>query len=250
MFHQRRSAVLVSVTATFCLAAGVLAFSHRSQANDSNLTPFTVTEVTRMFDRNGMVRDVDETTHALRGDGSRVFLRRAVNGSQVGIKTVVNTGSATRTTVDARTESTTTYQLTKDEVARLRSPAACSAQNTEHRVILGFDTIKSIKTFTNGEGEIRGESWLAPALDCYALRSTEVLSKKDGTTRRNEMEATSVVTGEPDARLFEIPSGYTERSPSEVFAEAVHRGVEQRNVRSATADALDEAYQSRRGDRP
>jgi hypothetical protein len=56
------------------------------------------------------------------------------------------------------------------------------------------------------------EEWVAPALQCFALKRTEVI---DGNLRQR-IQAVSVQLGEPDAGAFELPAGFARVSPLEM----------------------------------
>jgi hypothetical protein len=56
------------------------------------------------------------------------------------------------------------------------------------------------------------EEWVVPALQCFALKRTEVL---DGNLRVR-IEAVSVQVGEPDESAFEPPIGFARVSPREI----------------------------------
>ena len=59
-------------------------------------------------------------------------------------------------------------------------------------------------------------------------------------------EALLVKEGDPSTALFEIPSGYVERTPSEVMAERAKRFPEDENARfeASHSEPFDEAYRS------
>ena len=64
---------------------------------------------------------------------------------------------------------------------------------------------------------MRIESWQAPDLDCYPLRTVTEWRAEDGSvTDRTELAATQMMTGEPDASLFGITADFAEAAPSEV----------------------------------
>jgi hypothetical protein len=60
------------------------------------------------------------------------------------------------------------------------------------------------------------ERWLALQLDCFPLK--EIYSSKGQI--RTTREATSIILGEPDPLLFDVPSSnWVERPPSEMTTE-------------------------------
>ena len=83
------------------------------------------------------------------------------------------------------------------------------------------------------------DAWLAPALDCFALRETVTRHKAYSVA-----DTLTIIKGNPSPALFAIPAYYTERSPSEVGAEFARRFPERPPVFPAsTAAKLDQAYQ-------
>jgi hypothetical protein len=57
--------------------------------------------------------------------------------------------------------------------------------------------------------------WEAPALSCFPLKQINYIGPAGGELKAlNVYTAKSVVVGEPEASLFAVPSGFTERSPS------------------------------------
>lgn len=61
---------------------------------------------------------------------------------------------------------------------------------------------------------IRTEEWLAPALNCYALKRTVFRGSTEADLYLSNLdEAFQVTVGEPVSSLFEKPSAYVERSP-------------------------------------
>jgi len=240
-----KSAYAAASSVIFC--AVLLAMWVDSPAPRRAVQPFIAEEVTKTFDKNGDIVGVDETAFAIRSDGARVFLRRAFNDQAVGIRTVVDPTTRMRTTLDPTTKSKTTYALAASEAATLQSSSSddCGVKGAERDTILKFNVVLAKKTIDQGAGPISVEDWVAPALDCYALQSIAVRLRKDGSMLRNVKRVVDVAKGEPDERLFEIPSDYVERSPSEVFAERAR--FEKRNCPecvSRTSRELDEAYQS------
>jgi hypothetical protein len=78
--------------------------------------------------------------------------------------------------------------------------------------ILGYLVIPITTSESDDDG---GTKWIAPALDCYPLKETQLSSRGS----HNEITVTAVAEGEPSATLFAVPANYIERPPSQVDAE-------------------------------
>lgn len=92
---------------------------------------------------------------------------------------------------------------------------ACSSlpagfESGPHTKILEYDAVL-VTASNEGGTEVR---WIAPALDCYALRS--VFRTPAG--EHDDFEVMSVQEVDPPIELFEVPSGYVERSPKAIQA--------------------------------
>ena len=136
--------------------------------------------------------------------------------------------------VDPFTESMSTWALSDEEVRHFRTKHDCLG-TTEHQsielspspgTILGYRVVKKITTPpTPIDGRfMRFEGWVATGLDCYQLRST-ILDVTDPTApvTRTQFEVVEIIPGEPDGDLFDIPAGYTERSPEDIEREIARR---------------------------
>ncbi|HEY6290188.1 MAG TPA: hypothetical protein VI455_01320 [Terriglobia bacterium] len=112
--------------------------------------------------------------------------------------------------------------------------------------MLGYDTVvvQTAKPLAPGETIERTE-WRAPALDCFTLKEVSAFRQPDSRSTRTTREALLVAEGEPSASLFEIPVGYVERTPSELFAERARRFPnEPADTPDKTTTMLDGVYQS------
>jgi hypothetical protein len=102
-------------------------------------------------------------------------------------------------------------------------------QETGEHTILGMKTFRWYRPLEYGGYE---EQFLAPALDCLALRS--VLVQRNVLrfpVFTNRSEVISIKFGEPDRALFDIPAGYQEvPDPS---AERLRRFVEANQGRAS-----------------
>lgn len=181
--------------------------------------PFLVRRTDKMFEEGSNRSDVSDQTFARRGDGSWSFSHtgRAADGSDEQALEYFDLVRMIYVHTEYVTRSVMTTAVNASEIPTylVVGFAPCGGLKAgyeagSHSNILGYDTILVSETDKNGT-DMR---WVAPALDCYPLRS--VYRTTDG--RHNDFEASAVEEVEPPAVLFEVPSGYVERSPKEIEA--------------------------------
>lgn len=201
-------------------------------------TPFTATIREGRHAANGDLLYEETMTHAVRSDGSIVetVWRPSPDGRSYERRSVTDLPGKCRVQIDAATESKTTYPLSDEGVKQLMLQTGdCSKRALDAgEAVLGFDTVRQ----TEGLGDLHVERLLAPKLGCLVVREYARSSRSGAFIRR---ELTSAVTGEPDAGLFAVPA-YTERRPSEVFAESARRFPGRHQPPAQTTDRLDAVY--------
>jgi hypothetical protein len=83
------------------------------------------------------------------------------------------------------------------------------------------------------------KEWVAPALNCFALKHTFV----ENEALRTNLEVTSIDLSEPDRALFEVPPGYERVSPLEMEARYKAR-FPKNELYGRSVYKLEERYQS------
>ncbi|MCI0420848.1 MAG: hypothetical protein L0387_27030 [Acidobacteria bacterium] len=179
-------------------------------------TPFTVIKAEKNFSKDGIeLRMHDKIlTEAFKSNGSRVvvvssghppFFERNVSD--------VHTKTLTHYFPDIRSKST--FPMSDFQVQRmLERPANCGPQEAEQAEFMGYQV--RIEKVQLPQSEIAMERWLALQLDCFPIKEVYSMSGRIRTTR----EATSIILGEPDPLLFDVPSwNWVERAPSQVTSE-------------------------------
>jgi hypothetical protein len=251
-----------------CLFASVSAsvLVRKLVSQEPRPASFTATKVEHKYRPDGSPGRTEEFVEAFRGDGSSVSVRRAVmeNGRLLEQRTVTDLSRGVEVFVDGLTESLSTAQIGDEKAHLLRfkhsrtdcadpseSPGTSAPQTNQRSTILGYDVILVQRNLPGpGKGQKSTiESWRAPALDCYPLRETYTWVGSDGRGPKNVREVTSIIVGEPDASLFQIPSGWTERSPSQTFQEFRRRYPAQGshvNPESPQVVEMDKRYNDRR----
>lgn len=200
--------------------------------------PFTA-QVTGTYYQHptGEVVKVVESVSARRADGSRADMW--LDGRQ---RIVLGIHQKQRVSIDPLTESITTYPLSDRSVTSFTHvvPGCTEDANAEHTSLLGYDVVKSVDT----KGVYRVENWLAPKLDCLALKSTVLLEVNGSMLPFTVVEAHSIAVGDPDQTLFEIPKSFVERAPSQVLAE--HDRRYPGGPKGCDFTKFDQAYQANR----
>jgi len=210
-------------------------------------TPFTAKVNEVQYDNNGTPNADEVRTMAVASSGAQVDVLDTLDGKPVGNSTVLDLNKRTRISIDPATESITTYPLNAKTVAtakRLLVGTCSDAPGAEHRSLWGQTAFKKIEDQQFGTTSLHTENWLAPALDCFPLESTVVFYRNGVRLGHKTRQVISLITGEPDSSLFVVPGGFTERSPSQVFAELSHRTGSPCPDCEKRSGVLDQAYRS------
>jgi hypothetical protein len=200
------------------LAAFLTAFGLRAQQQQTSahFAPFTATILESRYRADGTKRYEETITYAVRGDGSsvRAVRREVVKGAAFEIKEIINAARKARIIVDQATESTTSYKLSGQELV----PPSCPIPaNAETDTVLGYRVFKVTQKRT-APPDLSGtrETWIAPDLDCFAMKAVSTRIHAAGTAApRNTRLVTDVRPGEPAPALFNVPAEYAERSPEQ-----------------------------------
>lgn len=234
------------------LAPGVLVcmfvLSYRVEAQNSSLQPFTATMKEVRFDAAGTERATEIYTYAMRSDGSsvKVVNREFPDGKRYPMRLVMDLSGKKRISIDPSTQSTTTYVLSAFILKKTGSDfhSCMGGKLTPRPKIAGFET--AYRNITYGKDpEIKnlGEEWVAPALNCFPLKQV-IYRHGEKTGPHNEIEAITVVLGEPDSALFQIPADYAERSPRQVME--IYAKKFPAEATPPLADAAEQAYRNSR----
>lgn len=221
MFERNLPKVAIFTGVGFVLAA-VISFLVVYRANSQTAAffckPFIAQKIESVFSDGDAAKPVKQVyfTIARRSDGSETTVL-AINSprGESGQATEINDARRGRSvTLEPFTRSVTTFYYPANKLLEgIRSEAtACgmaTTSRTEPIAILGYHVSKVMENTFD-----RWESLVAPGLNCYPLQQT--ITFRDGG--RNERKVTIVIEGEPPDYMFDIPSGYIERSPSQVSA--------------------------------
>ena len=186
--------------------------------------PFTISMMSIQQDSNGLELNRQTTLFARNFRGSTVEWRTPLAGAQSGNRIVVNLESHQRIAIDVITESLTTYRLSSDAIELIKQAQVGCSNKGKSENIFGMDVFKINNTRRLGTNSfIHTEQWISPALGCFALREIKTQVEDGDIKSRNTTEMLSFSVGEPSPEVFDIPSSYVERSPSQVFMELARR---------------------------
>ena len=208
---------------------------------------FSATGITKYYDASAALRRTEAWILAKKPDGSsaRATLSRDDHPDQ--IRTVVNVPAGWRVSIDPLSESVTTYKLTESEKKELSAdvPSCPTSDSSTNSTFLGYPTVLDHEQKILGSRQIDEDKWLAPSLNCLALKRSYKVFDSGKLVGQTTEEVVSLSAGAPDPSLFEVPTNYTERSPSEAMAERARRLGQSCPTCANAEETLDKAYSSR-----
>jgi hypothetical protein len=220
MNHQKSVIRFGVVTIMAGLAGFTLTFKARTQSSQPTYVPFTAHEVKQEFASATANKPVavEYITIARRSDGSEAK-STTVNSPDKRtagwVADIVDLKSLKRIAVDSLTKSTMTFYLSPTEMKQVLYSTDCPANVntlTDHSTILGYDAVRRRIKYGSQPRYSVDDRWIAPALACLPLKDTYVSSRGPW----NLETTVSLTVGEPSSSLFAVPSGYVERTPTEV----------------------------------
>ncbi|MEK7406003.1 MAG: hypothetical protein AAB225_12915 [Acidobacteriota bacterium] len=165
--------------------------------------------------------------YAARADGSTVdgLITPYPEGREYTVRSVTLVPERKYVVVIEAIESVSTTPLSTKELVTLTAPPGpnCVTKGTTvlgYEKLMGHDVVKLQR-----KGKFYNiETWQAPALHCFALKSVKEVRNTDGSLNtRTIRTAVSLALGDPAAELFMIPTGYVERPPSQMNIEEGRR---------------------------
>ncbi|HEX6879046.1 MAG TPA: hypothetical protein VF135_01675 [Terriglobales bacterium] len=162
---------------------------------------------------------------ARRQDGSTVRVRNVSKPDNSGVaeqRYVIDLDRREQISIDGLTGSLTTIPLSYAVAEARKKRRMCNATGDSlvRDTILGYDVVRSVQNHGATGAFVRYEEWLAPALDCFSLKTAIFHGTSDSDMHiANLREAMQVTVGEPASDLFALPSAYVERSPLQRRAE-------------------------------
>ncbi len=246
--------------AVLCLsaaAAGILV-SYRllSQTQpEGQMRPFVALRIEKYFGPDGKLAPlpggIDYSTIARKSDGSQIrFVPVQQPDGSFSLVRIIFDVSGKEMHVLDDTKSVVTYYRSpvhvEHHIADFEScPPEAEDPTAPRSSRLGYAVVE-VKTERTSSREVEDDDqWVAPALNCLAL--AETLTFSGGS--RNESEVINVFEGEPPESWFKVPSGFTERSPSQVAAAYAARFPGHKLMSDQAAVMGDRVYRLNRSQR-
>lgn len=174
---------------------------------------YTIEYTTKTYYKTGKVRSVRHSVLAVRGDGSwaMVYLKRRGDPASVVRKEIWDAGSLDYAFVEAGSRMVT--MMAPPGVPRVPgqlNQVLCARARALDEPMLGYSVRyhepPTYRMTAFGEQPVSHGVWIAPGLNCVALRTESEMS---GAVDTLEVKtATRIVPGEPEAWLFEIPADF------------------------------------------
>ena len=207
---------LVFTLSAIAVMAG-LWFGAGEPVQATNYQAFTATSVDVKFQGNNQI-STTQIVHGRKADGSwaEVIYLNDPNGQPVQMMNLVDAPRSRQVFADGLTQSTTTYRHDWNWIPDLCTTNPGPPGETLHV----FRTIRMLDLLDMGGTTIKTEIDQAPDLGCYPLLQ-KVYVSEDGISFRlvQSTEVTAITLGDPDSSMFVLPTGYTERKPTEVIEE-------------------------------
>ena len=174
--------------------------------------PYTVTLRETLHGPNGTTTPGSEYTHAVRSDGS-TLMRWVGKGSQrllyfsSGFQVDTNEGTNTKSSMRKPNANPASWQ--RDPDSKCLNSLAGQPMTSPPETFVGEEAIAGYRTAKIADGIIT--SWHALDYGCALVKQRWDFS----ATEVSEKELVSLVPGEPEATLFDVPAHYREVPPSE-----------------------------------
>ena len=211
----------------FVAVAGLAAKQYGTDPH--TVRPFTATISGSTWITGYQVRLVKKT-FAVRQDGSSVEVRAlpdpAAEGQTFDSRVILDVANRRRVSVHPLTETITTMWLSEKstDFHRFKQNPNCLDGAQPAALILGYDVwLKdTTRPFRDG-GQLKERSWVSPRLNCFPLRIETVMELPGEPDDNSAQTVITVTEEEPGPSLFEIPSTYVEKTPSQSVAELKRR---------------------------
>jgi len=216
MFFQLVLVIGFSVFVGRLLHARLIA----KQERVSQPVPYTVVLRQTIHHSNGTVTVFRDITEAFRSDGSRAVQLTPIQDPTTGVIRHLTLASGNKVTIDELTSLKSTYthghnmaMLQRDPSSKCLNSLAGNPmqQNSLKEIVEGEETISGMRTVRiSDNGGIT--DWLALDYGCAVVKKRWDFGKDGGV---NEYHLISLIPGEPDPSIFEVPAAIREVSPSE-----------------------------------
>lgn len=236
---SKNTFLVASIAAALTISAAITV----AQLLSNTAKPVTATRTVEFYDGGASAPWLQMTEIlAVRDDGSNVKARRITHpdtGGALYIRKLYDMSRKTLMVINPLAESITTYPLGDTlETNRIKPASACVGSPAGE--MLGYPVTLESKDIDAQGALTRLRTWRSPVLDCLPMKEENRLIKH-GVETLTVTTVTNVRQGQPEAWLFEIPSTYAEKKPTEMFAEQARR-YPQRYKGAPNASTLDAVY--------
>lgn len=183
---------------------------------------------------------VPDSTYVIASNGNEAMLRdiKLPNGRVDHTRSVTNFEKGVKASLSDTNRSISSVPVMKAD----RQAKGTCTPNNDVSMMNGYQVFHVSYDFTRPDGsKDRLEKWISPELGCWALKEVATHNGQILTTKF----AKSVVSGEPDPSLFDIPSGYTEMAPTDQINE-YHREMQDGRECRTCSQVLDQTYENKR----
>lgn len=245
--RSNRLFLLAAASFTFLGVAFVLHGSN-AQVSPKTIQPVTITYQEVQYRPDSRMPGLAFTTMlGVRSDGSFSRARyHQPTPDQAAYFTlqITDVPRAQHIVVDPFTKSLSTVAYDSSQLASVRIHPADSCPGAPGEPMAGYPTTIVEKQIDIATIHLVTKKWRSAKLDCLVLREESQVKWRTGKTSLKVLTATLVTPGAPADWMFQVPAGYTERSPNQILAEAVRK----KGLHPLPWDPqLDENYYSGRG---
>ena len=180
-------------------------------------TPFTATIASRKYRADGTLGGQEHIIFSVRSDGrtSKSLRRFNEDGKMMVKNTQLRDPERNLEIVADHFTQSTHHSLVPGHAHDIPTAGEVASLATDSSNLLGYSALKiETEHHLPSGGTVTQESWIAPELDNFPLRTTTTWDF-GGSTLRSETEVTSIVPDALPEEEFQIPEGYVERLPSE-----------------------------------
>ena len=216
-FDRKRIREWIWALLIIVVGVGVGRFIHSQlraqEARHGRPIPYSVTLRETVYNPDGTSKVASDIIWAVRTDGSRVRrIKNAVGSERVvefpsGLEVAINEGANTKTSMMKPNVSSARWQ--RDPQSKCLDSFAGKPMTSMPQTLIGEETVEGYRTVKIVSDIIT--SWYALDYGCALVKERWVF----GTGEVSEKQLVALVSGEPNAALFDAPANAREVPPSE-----------------------------------
>jgi hypothetical protein len=241
----------VSLVGSFTIAA--VAYAVHSQISPKPLPSFLVQSTMSSPKAGSPYPEISAKGFAVRSDGSWVLITYGNRAGLVShIRDIYDVVNNIHTTIEDLSKSIQTRAMSESEssIKRVSASTSCGGSAAGQMLDLKVEYKQekgAVDYGTDGPVTSIINRWLAPDLGCFALKKETIWTReRDGVVLVDTTDQAISVSFQTVDQFFDIPAGYTERTPGEVFLELSRLYPDQFPPPGDTS-GIDEAYRIAHG---